>query len=274
MSLNPESLEGFHPFTQGRHLVDLRHFLADLPNYLVGPDEYTRIHLDTRLLLETVCPAAPEVMMASKRPDSFKIALDALRSELRGGVHPTGARLTANDITARLSLSATPVREALSRLAGEGLLQERRGQGFFVPRLTERDIVALLRLQMALLLIACDGHPSPVQRLDPQRLLAATPTPPDPQRASERLLRGLAAAMSPTLAQHMGRLQDQLAAICRLHEHAPALWDQDFAALTESLERRDPHEVRQALRETFTRWIDAAPHLARLHEAERDIDPI
>ncbi len=89
--------------------------------------------------------------MVSKRADSFRIALDTLRDELRRGVHAGGARLTANDIASRLALSATPAREALSRLAGEGLLQDRRGQGFFVPSLSEHDLALLFRLQLELL---------------------------------------------------------------------------------------------------------------------------
>ena len=77
--------------------------------------------------------------MTRKRADSFKIALDTLREELRAGVHSAGSRLTANDIAERLSLSQTPVREALSRLAGEGLLLDRRGQGLFVQSLAEQS---------------------------------------------------------------------------------------------------------------------------------------
>lgn len=46
--------------------------------------------------------------MTRKRADSFKIALDTLREELRAGVHRAGSRLTANDIAERLSLSQTP----------------------------------------------------------------------------------------------------------------------------------------------------------------------
>lgn len=98
--------------------------------------------------------------MTRKRADSFKIALDTLREELRAGVHRAGSRLTANDIAERLSLSQTPVREALSRLAGEGLLLDRRGQGFFVQSLAEQDLIALFRLELELLLIAGDERSS------------------------------------------------------------------------------------------------------------------
>lgn len=50
-----------------------------------------------------------------------------------------------------LRLSATPVREALSRLAGEGLVEDRRGMGFFAWRLDAVDLIELYHLQAAYL---------------------------------------------------------------------------------------------------------------------------
>ncbi|MFN3487458.1 MAG: GntR family transcriptional regulator, partial [Planctomycetota bacterium] len=60
------------------------------------------------------------------------MALTAVRDRLQSGALPPGARATAVDLADDLGLSTTPVREALSRLAGEGLLEDRRGQGYFV----------------------------------------------------------------------------------------------------------------------------------------------
>lgn len=86
--------------------------------------------------------------------DAFHIALTGLRDRLRDGVYPPGARIMAVDLADELRLSATPVREALSRLAGEGLVEDRRGQGFFIRRLSPGDIADLYRLSLAYLLIA------------------------------------------------------------------------------------------------------------------------
>lgn len=47
--------------------------------------------------------------MAGKRANSFKVALETLKAELRGGIHAAGARLTATEIAERLDLSPTPV---------------------------------------------------------------------------------------------------------------------------------------------------------------------
>lgn len=215
--------------------------------------------------------------MVSKRADSFRIALDTLRDELRRGAHAAGARLTANDIASRLALSATPVREALSRLAGEGLLQDRRGQGFFVPRLSEHDLALLFRLQLELLLIACDGGRSPIPSIDVRGLVPDDPIdahPRDVVLGSERLLRALAASSSPTLARHLGRLHDQLAPIRAMEGQALDGLPEELVELGGAISKGDPGEIRQALSAFIGRRMQAAPALVRLRDAAENIESI
>ncbi len=207
--------------------------------------------------------------MANKRVDSFKIALETLRDELRSGAHAAGARLTANEIAGRLSLSQTPVREALSRLAGEGLLQDRRGQGFFVRSLTERDLATLLRGQLELLLIACDIDRPPISNLDLDRLVpggAHEATPGELVHASERLFRIVAAASSPPLARHLGRFHDQLAPVRAGEPRVLDRLPEEFDRLSGAILKGDPIEIRAALRGFFRRRIRAAPALIRLQD--------
>ncbi len=75
--------------------------------------------------------------------EPFQIALQALRQQLRQGVHPPGAGLSIIALARALKLSHTPVREVLARLAGEGLIEDRRGKGYFVWRLTAGDLIDL-----------------------------------------------------------------------------------------------------------------------------------
>ena len=85
---------------------------------------------------------------ASGKPrDPFSAALDALRAELRNGRLVLGEPLTITELAQSLGLSATPVREALSRLAGEGLIEDRRGRGYFAPRYDVSDLVELYGLR-------------------------------------------------------------------------------------------------------------------------------
>lgn len=214
--------------------------------------------------------------MVNKRADSFRIALDTLHEELRAGVHPAGARLTANAIAGRLSLSATPAREALSRLAGEGLLLDRRGQGFFVPRLDEHDLAALFRLQLELMMIATDDEQPLASGLDVDRLVARHDgaEPRDVVLASERLLRALAASSSPTLARHLGRLHDQLAPVRAAEGRILDRLPEELTELAGAVSRGDPREIRLALQAFFDRRIRAAPALARLHDAAKNIESI
>ncbi|NQE65020.1 hypothetical protein E1H18_801 [Caulobacter sp. RHG1] len=82
-----------------------------------------------------------------KPQDPFSAALDALRDRLRSGRLVSGEPLTITDLAHDLGLSATPVREALSRLAGERLIEDRRGRGYFAPRLDVSDLVELYGLR-------------------------------------------------------------------------------------------------------------------------------
>lgn len=121
--------------------------------------------------------------MQSERLEPFRQALFDLRRRLREGDLEPGDRVTAKDVAERLKLSATPAREALSRLAGEGVLEERRGDGFFVPELTAADISILYRLAEQLLLMSLECA------VPPQRPAAVIELVPDddPVRAVERL---------------------------------------------------------------------------------------
>lgn len=207
--------------------------------------------------------------MPRKRAESFKIALETLRGELRGGIHPTGARLTASEIAERLSLSQTPVREALSRLAGEGLLQDRRGQGFFVPRLSELDLAVLFRLQQELLLLTCESDVPGVPRPELDRVVGDAAAAPDLPVATERLLRILAARGSPALAQHLARLHDQLAAIRAAEPEVLEGLSDEFETLAIALARGERQPIRDCLARFFARRIAAAAPLAASQDRPR-----
>lgn len=215
--------------------------------------------------------------MPRKRADSFKIAFETVKAELRSGVHPPGARLTANEIAERLDLSQTPVREALSRLAGEGLLLDRRGQGFFVPSLSEDDLVVLFRLQQELLRIATDGDRPTVSGADVDRILAASEETPPPERfaiAGERLLRMVAASASPLLARHLARLHDQLARVRIAEAQILDRLADELDVLSEAVAGGNGPAMRVAIDGYFERRIQAAPLLARLQINSPNIESI
>jgi DNA-binding GntR family transcriptional regulator len=79
--------------------------------------------------------------------DSFGRAYETLRRRLASGAYRPGARLHVEGIVADLrGISATPIREALSRLAGEGLVESRRKEGYSVPLPTASELIDLYRM--------------------------------------------------------------------------------------------------------------------------------
>lgn len=79
--------------------------------------------------------------------DQFAIVLATLRSRFRDGEWVEGEPLTVADIATECGVSATPVREALARLAGEGLVEDRRGRGYHARRIDVVDLGDLYRAQ-------------------------------------------------------------------------------------------------------------------------------
>lgn len=78
--------------------------------------------------------------------DPFGTALTTLRGRLRDGAYPPGAPLTIAELATELKFSTTPIREALAWLAGEGLIDDRRGKGYCCWRLEVDDLIALYDL--------------------------------------------------------------------------------------------------------------------------------
>ncbi|EJL37539.1 transcriptional regulator [Caulobacter sp. AP07] len=74
--------------------------------------------------------------------------------------HRPGDRIEVADLSRRFGASATPVRAALHRLAGERLLVSHQGEGFSAPRVTEPGLADLYRWNAALLVNAIRAAPA------------------------------------------------------------------------------------------------------------------
>lgn len=99
--------------------------------------------------------------MARSR-DPFNQALSDLEAGITSGRLRAGGQVIVAEEAARMRLSITPVREALARLNGEGLVERAPGGGYLVVRLESAD--------------ASDGY----RLLERQVLLALTLTGPAP----------------------------------------------------------------------------------------------
>ncbi|MCB1982125.1 MAG: GntR family transcriptional regulator [Rhodoferax sp.] len=94
-----------------------------------------------------------------RAPGLVEQVYEALRAQLRGGELEVGQPLQELQLAERLGVSRTPVREAMARLASEGLLATER-RSYTVPALTRRDIDDIYELRFLL-------EPAALRRIAP-----------------------------------------------------------------------------------------------------------
>lgn len=204
--------------------------------------------------------------MADDQAEPFHVALNVLRDRLRRGVLAPGARITAIDVADELRLSTTPVREALSRLAGEGLVDDRRGQGYFVRQLSAADIADLYRMSLAHLLIALEPRRL-ARAAAPAAARLAAPEGEPVARTEAQFEVWVAQSGSRPLLRAFRALQIQLGPVRRLEgQILPDLPAEAARLLTAAVEV--PRGERLALlRQFHGRRIREASRLAMLLEA-------
>jgi DNA-binding GntR family transcriptional regulator len=76
--------------------------------------------------------------------------VERLRDDILAGRLQPGSRLVECDLTARFAVSRGPVREALRRLAADGLIEHWPHRGAVVRRLAEREIRELFLIRIEL----------------------------------------------------------------------------------------------------------------------------
>ena len=99
-----------------------------------------------------------------------------LKIRIMSGAYPPGTRLDPRQIARSLNASATPVRDALHRLAGERIVDSWHQEGFRQPWLAEADLTELYEWGGKLLSLALKGRSPPanlpaglseLQRIEP-----------------------------------------------------------------------------------------------------------
>lgn len=78
------------------------------------------------------------------------LAYERIRDLILDGEVPAGTRLGQVDLAEQLGISRTPVREALRRLTGEGLVEFRDNRGFRVAQPPLEDVVRRLEVRLLL----------------------------------------------------------------------------------------------------------------------------
>ena len=90
----------------------------------------------------------------TKLADSLR---EAIEEEITTGTLPPGSRLEETQLAARFGVSRTPVREALTLLAGEGLIEPRTGRGMVVTEIKFERVVEMFEV-MGELEAICARH--------------------------------------------------------------------------------------------------------------------
>jgi DNA-binding GntR family transcriptional regulator len=198
--------------------------------------------------------------MTTGRVEPYQRALNELRERLRTGALAPGGRVNAKDLAEELGLSPTPVREAMARLSGERLLEERRGDGFFARTLTAADIEDLYRLSQAILLQALEEARR--VRTDVAAALDAQ-VATDPVRAVERLfLAWVADAHSPVFLENYRLLIFQLGPVRRMEHHLLGDLTEEARNLVALAGSEEPEARRQAIESFHARRFGLAEPLS------------
>lgn len=182
----------------------------------------------------------------------------ALKRMLCEGHFPPGHRLEANRLADELGVSMTPVRDTLHRLVGERLVEASSGEGFHVPRLSEKALRDLYEWNAALLSIAARTMRRPLPDT------GATPlwsVPPGADRVAALFARLGAGAPNVEIAAAIAGASD------RLHPYRvvePQVLSADEHELAE-LASSGPGQA-QAIRRYHVRRMKVAAELIEARE--------
>lgn len=144
-------------------------------------------------------PARKSAAGATQNVDAARLrspeaVVQTVKQGILTGQYLPGARLTEANLRATFGLSRGPVREAMSRLAAEGVVMAGPGRGLYVRRLRRREALdhievlqALIELAARLACTRCKYEPSRGRLRDAHTRLAASLAQGDSQlRSIER----------------------------------------------------------------------------------------
>lgn len=100
--------------------------------------------------------------------------METLREGIKAGRYAPGQRLIEADLTRELKISRGPVREALHRLAGDGLVVIEPHRGVVVRRLTREDVTTLYQVREVIEGLAARLAAKRIKESDRTKRLRAT----------------------------------------------------------------------------------------------------
>lgn len=173
----------------------------------------------------------------------------ALKARVRDGGFALGERLDVNRIAAEMSVSTTPVREALSRLAMERLIELKPTQGYYLSLWSEERLAALYRWRGALLTLALEERAGEMAEVEPSLDL--------PNRVGV-LFAALSVGVNIEVALAAANADDRLHIARRSEAEIWSDADEEFARLSGSLGTVALTKRRKLVRDYHARRANAA----------------
>jgi DNA-binding GntR family transcriptional regulator len=103
-------------------------------------------------------------------------AYGRIRAALLSGELGPGQKLSLNSLSEQLGVSRSPVHQALTRLAAEGLVDVRSRRGYFVTPITAKEVTEGYDVRLALELMAAERAVGTLDRPELEGLRAAFET--------------------------------------------------------------------------------------------------
>lgn len=125
-----------------------------------------------------------------------EVAYARLLGAIRNGEFQPGDRLRETDVAARLSLSRTPVREALRRLEADCIVEHRPRLGAVIRQLSHTELVELYEMRAVLERTAAEmaakhAAPAEVEALSDLNQAIAASTPAEAAALNQDFHRGI-----------------------------------------------------------------------------------
>jgi len=198
---------------------------------------------------------------------------DAVKEMLFDGTWVPGDRIDRKALAVRLGVSPTPVNDALHRLTGEGLVESRIRDGFFVPDYSDEDLADLFAVRagiegVAARLCAEEALPGEVEKLcalfDPFSRGIPPERTEEYLRADKSFHAGLLAASGSARLREVERFFGH---VFRSYEHglvrSPGETLPEHRRIIEALRSRDGREAQAAMSDHLLRSRRALMDRAR-----------
>ena len=193
----------------------------------------------------------------------------AIKLDILKGVYKAGEQLSANQLSERYQLSATPIREALSALQREGLVEIIPRVGCFVSYVTIKDVQDIFQLRLILegasAEIAArhitDEELHSLEQIEHDYVLGDMDTYTRYLEANRKFHHGLAlATRNQRLAEIVGNLLDQMQRLIflglDLDDYADNMVEHHPNVIA-ALKKRDGAEARRIMVEGIEKTRDA-----------------